>query len=111
LDDFELFLKDELEFCKDLYTPYKKLLKVLIAHKNREKGIKILTDIQNRLNHFDMQQVEIVGFGEAPISKIAGKYRFQILLRSSLIKELLKIAHILKDIQGVEIDIDPVNFS
>ncbi len=110
LGDFELFLKDELEFCKELYPPYKKLLKVLIAHKNREKGIKILTDIQNRVNNFDMQQVEIVGFGEAPISKIAGKYRFQMLLRSSFIKELLKVAHLLKSIQGVEIDIDPISF-
>jgi len=110
IDDFEEFLKDELEFCKDLYPPYKKLLKVMISHKNRERALKILTDIQNKLNNFDLNKIEVVGFGEAPISKIAGKYRFQILLRSSSSKELLKVAHSLKS-QGVELDIDPINFA
>jgi len=110
LDDFEEFLKDELEFCKDLYPPYKKLLKVLISDKNRVKAIKILTNIQEKLNQLDLENIEIVGFGEAPISKIAGKYRMQILLRSSSSKELLKVAHMLKD-QGVEIDMDPISFS
>ena len=110
LNDFELFLKDELEFCKELYPPYKKLLKILISHKDKNKGIKLLTDIQNKLNSFDLSKVEIVGFGEAPISKIAGKYRFQVLLRSSSSKELLKISHSIKQ-PGIELDIDPVSFS
>jgi len=110
LDDFEEFLKDELEFTKDLYPPYKKLLKILITDKNKDKALKTLTKVQNKLNMIDINEIEIVGFGEAPISKIAGKFRFQILLRSSSSKELLKVAHSLKG-QGVEIDMDPINFS
>ncbi len=110
LDDFEEFLKDELEFAKDLYPPYKKLLKLLISHKDKQKALDILTKIQERLNSYDLSKVEVVGFGEAPISKIAGKFRFQVLLRSSSSKELLKLAHSLKS-QGVEIDMDPVSFN
>jgi len=110
LDDFEEFLKDELEFCKDLYPPYKKLLKILISHKDKKKAVEILTKVQDKLNLYDLSKVEVVGFGEAPISKIAGKYRMQVLLRSSSSKELLKIAHSIKD-RNIEIDIDPVNFS
>ena len=110
LEDFEEFLKDEDEFCKELYPPYKKLLKILISHKNRQKGLNLLEEIQQRVNSFDLKDIEVVGFGEAPISRIAGKFRFQALFRSSSSKELLKLSHYL-NIQGVEIDIDPVNFS
>jgi len=110
LEDFEEFLKDELEFTRELYPPYKKLLKVLISDKNKQKAFKILTKIQEKLNSFTLKDVEIVGFGEAPISKIAGKYRLQVLLRSSSSKELLSVAHSLKTL-GVEIDVDPVSFA
>jgi len=110
LDDFEEFLKDEKLFCQDLYPPFKKLLKVLVSHKNRDKAIEILKNIQAKLNSLDLSKVEVVGFGEAPISKIAGKYRFQALLRSSSSKELLKVAHTLKS-TNIEIDMDPISFS
>jgi len=110
LNDFEEFLKDELIFCEDLYPPYKKLLKILVAHKNKDKALKILTSIQNKINSLNISQVEVVGFGEAPIAKIAGKFRFQVLLRSSSSKELLKVAHSVKD-QNIEIDIDPISFA
>ena len=110
LDDFEEFLKDEAQFSKELYPPYKKLLKVLIAHKDRQKALNLLEEVQQRVNSFDLKDIEVVGFGEAPISRIAGKYRFQALFRSPSSRELLKLSHYL-NIQGVEIDIDPVNFA
>ena len=110
LEDYEDFLKDELLFCKDLYPPYKKLLKLLIAHKDKDKGIALLEKTKNTLNQIKNDDVEIVGYGDAPIEKIANKYRFQILLRSSSSSSLIKIAHVL-NITGVEIDIDPINFS
>ena len=110
LSDYENFLKDELLFCRDLYPPYKKLLKLLIAHKNRDKGIALLEKTKNTLNEIKDEDVEVVGYGDAPIEKIANKYRFQILLRSSSSSSLIKIAHKL-NITGVEVDIDPINFS
>ncbi len=110
LFDFENFLKDELPYCKDLYPPYRKLLKVLIAHKDRQKALNLLEKVRQKVNNFDLKNIEVIGFGEAPISKIAGKYRFQALFRSPSARELLKLSHYL-NIQGVEIDIDPVNFA
>ena len=110
LGDFEEFLKDEAHFSQELYPPYKKLLKVLIAHKDRQKALNLLEEVQQRVNSFDLKDIEVVGFGEAPISRIAGKYRFQALFRSPSSRELLKLSHYL-NIQGVEIDIDPVNFA
>lgn len=110
LNDYEDFLKDELLFCQDLYPPYKKLLKLLIAHKDRDKGIALLEKTKLSLEQVKNDDVEVVGYGDAPIEKIANKYRFQILLRSSSSSSLIKIAHLL-NITGVEVDIDPINFS
>ena len=106
--DYELFLKDELPYRKDLYPPYKKLMKFLISHKNIYKAKEILEKLQICL--VDLKDVEVIGFGEAPISKIANKFRFQVLLRSSSPKALLELALRCK-MRDVEIDIDPVSFS
>jgi len=47
---------------------------------------------------------------KAPIEKIAGRYRFNILLRSRRRTPLLK-ALSFADGNGVEVDMDPVDFS
>ncbi len=108
LDDYELFLKDELEYRKDIYPPYKKLMKFLISHKDKQKAREKLEKIQLLLQ--DSTDVEVVGFGEAPIARIASKFRFVVLLRSSSVKALLQLAQKCK-MQDVEIDIDPVSFA
>ena len=108
LGDYELFLKEELPFRQDLYPPYKKLMKFLISHKSKHKAKEILEKLQECL--IDIKDVEVIGFGEAPINKIANKFRFQVLLRSSSPKALLELAQKCK-MPNVEIDIDPVSFA
>ncbi len=108
MDDFEKFLKDESRFRKGLYPPYKKLMKFMISHKNRQKALTILQRLQVCLG--ESKDIEVVGFGEAPIARISGKFRFQALLRSDSTKALLQIAHKCK-IKECEVDIDPVQFS
>ncbi len=108
LDDYERFLKDELSYRKDLYPPFRKLMKIMIADKNKQKALEMLDTLRECLEN--KTEVEVVGFGEAPIAKIASKFRFQVLLRSNSTKALLKIAHQCK-CKGCEIDIDPIQFS
>jgi primosomal protein N' (replication factor Y) len=108
INDYEQFLKDELPYRQELYPPYKKLMKFLVSHKNKYKAKETLEKLQEMLE--SVKDVEVVGFGEAPINKIASKFRFQILLRSSSAKALLELAQRCK-IPNVEIDIDPVSFS
>ena len=108
LGDYEQFLKDELPYRKDLYPPYKKLMKFLVSHRDKYKAKETLEKLQLLLE--SVEDVEVVGFGEAPINKIANKFRYQVLLRSSSAKALLKVAKSCK-IANVEIDIDPVSFS
>ncbi len=108
MNDYERFLKDELQYRRGLYPPFKKLMKFMISHKSRQKALEILEKLQDCLGL--VKDVEVVGFGEAPIAKIAGKFRFQVLLRSDSTKALLQIAHKCR-LKDCEVDIDPIQFN
>ncbi len=108
IDDYEQFLKDEEGFAKDLYPPFRKLARVLISDKNDERASKLCHNTAVRLQQF--QDIELIGYGKAPIEKIAGKYRYTILLRAKKRIPLLKALYSIRS-PKVEIDIDPVDFS
>ena len=110
INDYELFLKDELKYRKELYPPFKKLARVLISHKNEEKAKEIMRETLNCLKQQLQNGVEIVGSGEANIKKIASKYRYHILLRSSSSKVLLQTISNCNN-PHIEVDIDPISFS
>ncbi len=109
IDDYERFLQEELPFREGLYPPYKKLMKLLISHKNLKRAQESLEKLRSCLER-TAKGVEVVGFGEAPIAKIAGKHRFQVLLRSDSARALLQVAHRCR-MQQCEVDIDPVGFA
>lgn len=108
MSDYEKFLEDELEMRGELYPPFTRLLKVLIAHKKDQKASEITHQIHSITTKYP--SLEVVGYGKAGIEKIAGKYRYNILLRSNDIKALLQFAHEAKSYQ-VQIDVDPLSFS
>jgi len=108
MDDYEDFLVDEMQYRKEIYPPFIKLLKILISHKKDEKAAQILDGVRAIAQKFS--KLEIVGYGKANIEKIANKYRYNMLLRSHDTVELLRFAHSCKHLH-VEIDIDPLSFS
>jgi len=108
LNDYEAFLKDEMEFVRDIYPPFVSLARILISHVKEEKAGKITLDTVTKLKAFE--GIEIVGHGKAPIERIANKYRFNILLRCDKRSTLLKALHAVNN-PLIEIDMDPVEFS
>ena len=104
---YEQFLEDEKPFRKGLYPPYKKLARVLFAHKYANKAEEAMQEMVGNLRAFEA--VEIVGYGPSQIEKIANKYRYQILLRADKSVDLLKALHHSK-VKMAEIDMDPVEF-
>ena len=109
LNDYELFIQDELAFLEMAnYPPFSSLARILIAHKDESKAGKITLDTVTKLKAF--KDVEIVGHGKAPVERIANKFRFNILLRSKSRVPLLKALHSV-DCREIEIDMDPVEFS
>ena len=103
--NYKEFLESELEFRQELYPPFLKMAKVTFSHAN---GIKI----KDEMDYFvkllkDNKNIEVVGFGQSPIFKMANKYRYEILLRSSNIKALLNALHSIQS-PNASIDMDTI---
>ena len=99
------FLKNELEFRKDLYPPFLKLARVVLSSAN---GLKIKEELTQIVSYLKtIEQIEVVGFGECAVFKIANKYRYEILIRSKNSKSLLKALHSIKSAY-ISIDMDTI---
>ncbi|WP_456452478.1 primosomal protein N' [Hydrogenimonas sp.] len=109
LGDYEKFLKDEIAMREGLYPPHVHLCRFLFASKEEAKGQAEVARVKAALEPFG-DRVEIVGAGKAPIEKIAGKFRFQILLRSPKRTDLLRVVKAVDD-GTFEVDMDPVDFA
>jgi primosomal protein N' (replication factor Y) len=99
------FLQSELEFRKDLYPPYLKMAKVVFSNKN---GLKVQDEMQEYVKLFKQNKdIEVVGFGQSAIFKIANNYRYEIILRSKNVKALLQTLHSIQS-PNASIDMDTI---
>jgi primosomal protein N' (replication factor Y) len=87
-NDYQMFLEDELEYRKELYPPFMKLAKLSFANTNHKIASKAMQECANVLCG-NKDDVQVIGFGEEGVFKVAHKYRYQILLRSKSPKALL----------------------
>jgi len=109
LEEYEIFLREEAEFRRlGGYPPFAHLARILVAHKEEAKAAEKTRELEERLRN--LPGVELVGAGPAPIERIAGKYRYTVLLRAEKRTPLLQALHAVRE-RGVEIDMDPVDFS
>ncbi|WP_323669259.1 primosomal protein N' [Aliarcobacter butzleri] len=103
--NYEEFLQSELEFRKDLYPPYLKMAKVIFSNTN---GLKVKDEMDFYVKFFKQNKnIEVVGFGQSPIFKIANKYRYEIILRSNNVKVLLQTLHSINS-ANASIDMDTI---
>ncbi len=107
LNDYSAFLDEEKTYREDLYPPYKKLCRVLFAHKNGAKARDEMNIMYENL--LRVPNIEIVGYGKCAIERVANKYRFEILLRSDKSTDLIKAIHQSR-VALAEIDMDPIEF-
>jgi len=107
VDNYEAFLQEEKLYREGLYPPYKKLCRVLFAHKNGAKAKDEMQKMYEMLSN--MPNIEIVGHGKCAIERVANKYRFEILLRSDKSTDIIKAVSKCKT-PLAEIDMDPVEF-
>ncbi len=122
--DFNAFYQQEIGFRKALnYPPFSRMIQLKIAGKDpqdTEKQARLLggccRDLQaSNAGHF--QSLEIMGPIEASLTRIAGRYRWQILLKAVNAKAL---HHFIKQLMSqypaifnhravqVAVDVDPV---
>ena len=107
INKYEDFLEEEKFFRQELYPPYKKLCRILFAHKNGAKAQQEMRIMQERL--LTCKNVEIVGAKKCAIEKVANKYRFEILLRADKSTDIIKAIKVSK-VDLAEIDMDPIEF-
>jgi primosomal protein N' (replication factor Y) len=93
--DFIAFYRQEIGFRKALnYPPYSRMIQLKISGKDpqeTENHARLLGDLCRvlKVNHSaDYQSVEIMGPIEASLTRIAGRYRWQILLKGLNAKAL-----------------------
>ena len=103
--NYKEFLKSELEFRKDLYPPFVKLARVVLSSTNglkiKEELNEIVKDLKNN------KDIEVIGFDECAIFKIANKYRYEVIIRSKDVKAILNALHYLKS-SNISIDMDTI---
>lgn len=103
VSDYEDFLKDELIQRKELYPPFFRIARITFMHKNALLAKKELDYYVHQFTN--QKEVELIGFGESHIFKIANSYRYEMLLRSQNIQALLSLLHNIKSpIASIDMD-------
>jgi primosomal protein N' (replication factor Y) len=90
-NDYEDFLKEELVLRSDIYPPNIRLAKVIFSHTNALIAKKELDFYIQKAS--SITSIELVGFKECSVFKIANKYRYELLLRSKDINAMLNFLH------------------
>lgn len=114
--DYEYFYSKELPLRKALkYPPFTYLVNITMVHKNKNKAEKAADKLYNHIKEYEIKK--IVGPTPAPIERIRGEYRVQMMLKFNRIdirtKAMRKIKNdFLKKISinvKYNIDVDPIS--
>ena len=101
---YDEFIKEELEFRKELnYPPFSRIAKLEFSDKKQQIAYNEMMKVKNCLEG----KIEILGYGESPINKIANKYRYQIIIKGNNFHKILWNCKTNK----TKIDMDVINFT
>ena len=115
------FYEDELPLRQSLlYPPFSRIIALHIQSLKKDQGMKGIENLRKtmgdlfRINNL-AEKVEVIGPAEAPIARIRGKYRWQLLLKGEDIRMLHTLTRdLLARSRGsgldIKVDVDPVNF-
>ena len=115
--DYEAFYKDEIEFRKTFhYPPVTSMIAILFRGEHLADVDRAALECGHKLEQAlkPVAGTRIQGPAPAPMARIKGVYRYQILLRSpqrSALRRAVEAVMIGKKWKGVEvaIDVDPIN--
>jgi len=112
--NYRSFYDREIEFRKELnYPPSSNLIIVLAKGKDGEKVMEASEKINSLLKR-EINQATILGPTPAVLNKIAGKYRWQIIIKTTdmkCISEFFQRHHLgfeWKDVE-INVDVDPLS--
>jgi len=109
--DYEGFYRRELEFRREQgYPPFNRLVRLLFTHTSarrcEEEAQKLRHLLDDRIAQLGMPNVDLIGPAPCFISRLRGRYRWQIVLRGS---DPTKLLAGLSLALGWQVDVDPVS--
>ena len=118
--DYEGFYSDELPLRRELaYPPFSRLIGVHFSSLNKEEGKRAVAAVGATARKLAEAEgggkTEVIGPAESPLSRIRGRYRWQLLLRGAESGPLHLVARKLLDGIGrdgleIQVDVDPFHF-
>lgn len=110
--DDEGFAREEMRFRRVFhYPPYTRMVQLLVRDKNRDKARDHIAALTADLNAHPLSRtVRLSGPAPAPLERLRGEWRFQLIARSADAKALHKM---IKDVvpknppYALVIDVDP----
>ncbi|GAB6137439.1 primosomal protein N' [Halanaerobaculum tunisiense] len=120
--NYQGFYKQEIEFRSEMeYPPFTHLINLIVSDQEEEKTIKVAQRlgkiITSQLAELNNEEVQLLGPVQAPLTKIRGEYRWQLLLKGANLDSLRKLnQEALAELEEldncksvqVSIDIDPL---
>jgi primosomal protein N' (replication factor Y) len=117
--DYKSFYAEEIGFRQALqYPPFGRIINLRLSSNKKEALVeqaKLIGKLANKLGARYKNAVEIIGPAESPLSKIRGRFRFQMLIKGQDTKALHQIAqeiiqkHSNRAVK-ITVDVDPENF-
>lgn len=119
--DYKVFYEEEVALRQSLaYPPYARLIDLHISCIDKDKGwreAQVIGEEARRLirEAGKSDKISVIGPAEAPLNRIRGRYRWQLLLKGNDSRFMRRLAQNLLSrptVTGVEVkvDVDPMNF-
>ncbi|HVS04438.1 MAG TPA: primosomal protein N' [Thermoanaerobaculia bacterium] len=110
--DDRLFAEEETRFRRIFhYPPFTRVVHLLVRDRRRERGEERIRQLAQRLGHHPLARgVRVLGPAAAPLERLRGKWRFQLLLRATSGRRLRElVAAVIPQPHGAElvVDVDP----
>lgn len=112
--DYEGFYAEEIKFRKALkYPPFTKMINLIVAGESEEKAKAASQALKSALP--SKKDLEVLGPSEAPIKKLRGIFRWQILLKGEELdvmrKAVVESVDKVVSFKGVRVnvDVEPMN--
>jgi primosomal protein N' (replication factor Y) len=118
--DYQNFYRQEIRARQELgYPPFSRMVAVRIDAGDEAQARRVarrLADVAARQREVCERTVDVLGPAPAPISRLRGRYRFRLMLRSADRRALRKVAASIaaRIDQGISparavLDVDPVS--
>jgi primosomal protein N' (replication factor Y) len=117
--DYKSFYEEEVDFRKALhYPPFGRIINLRLSSVKKDvlvEEAQRLGKLAKKLSAHHGNTTEIIGPAESPLSKIRGRFRWQMLIKGTDINALHQIAREIIDENNnnqikIVVDVDPESF-